>query len=100
MGFFQRRILKSVLAVATHPRLTFAIVIAVLAAASALAITRLTISTDQNKLFSAKVSFFRDYLWYIHEFPENEAVYIVIEPRDPTAKPPLARWTAVADHGT
>jgi hypothetical protein len=100
MGFVQRRILKSVLAVAKHPRLTLGIVSVILVAASALAIDRLTISTDQNKLFSAKVSFFRDYLWYIREFPENEAVYIVIEPRDPAAKPPLARWTAVADHVT
>jgi hypothetical protein len=97
MGFIQRRLLKSVLAVTKHPRLTLGIVLAVVAAASALAITRLTISTDQNKLFSPKVSFFRDYLQYIHRFPENEAVYVVIEPRDPNAKPSVQRWAAVAD---
>jgi predicted RND superfamily exporter protein len=97
MGFIQRRLLKSVLAVAKHPRLTLGIVLAVVVAASALAITRLTISTDQNKLFSPKVSFFRDYLQYIHRFPENEAVYVVIEPRDPNARPSVQHWMAAAD---
>jgi predicted RND superfamily exporter protein len=100
MGFIQRRLLKFVLVVATHPFVTLAIVGVILAAAAALAISRLTISTDQNKLFSPKAWFFRDYLQYIHRFPENEAVYVVIEPRDPSAKPALDRWTAAADQIT
>ena len=60
----------------------------------------LTISTDQNKLFSSKPWFFHDYLEFIHRFPENEAVYIVIEPEHPDDHPPILRWTAAADHIT
>jgi len=96
MSFLQRRLLKGVLIVASHPRATLGVVLAVLAAAI-VAATRLTISSDQNKLFSAKVPFFRDYLQFVQRFPENEAVYIVIEPRDPGAPPPVQHWTAAAD---
>lgn len=100
MDFIQRRLLKYVLAVVTHPWLTLVIVLLVVAASATLAITRLTISTDQNKLFAPKVWFFQEYLQYIHRFPENEAVYVVIEPRDPNAKPSIDRWTAAADQIT
>ena len=93
----QRRLLMGVLAITRHPRVTLAILIAILAGCSILAVTKLTISTDQNKLFSDKVPFFRHYLDYIHEFRENEAIYIVLQPKNPHAHPALARWTGAAD---
>lgn len=100
MGFVQRRILICVLAVVAHPWITLGAVFVTVAVCSGYAIGWLTISTDQNKLFSSKPWFFHDYLEYISRFRENEAVYIVIEPGDPTDHPPIARWTAVADHVT
>src|ERR1700722_438629 len=93
----QRRLLMLVLRITRHPRVTLAILVAILAGCSILAVTKLTISTDQNKLFSDKVPFFRHYLDYIHEFRENEAIYIVLQPKDPKAHPALARWTGAAD---
>src|SRR5439155_2512752 len=64
---------------------------------SALAMTRLAISSDQNKQFDPNVKFFRDFLHFNELFPENEAIYVVVEPKDATHPPPVARWTAVAD---
>jgi uncharacterized protein len=100
MDFLQRRLLNAVLAVATRPRLTLVMVAAVLAASIVVTISTLRISTDQNQLFSDQVPFFRDYLDYTKRFPENEAVYVVIEPKDPSFSPPLHRWTACADQVT
>jgi uncharacterized protein len=97
MGFVQRRILKSVLTVVHHPRIALVCIFVSVAICSIAALTRLTISTDQNKLFSSKPWFFHDYLEYIKRFRENEAIYIVIEPADSGANPPVARWTATAD---
>jgi len=100
MSFVQRRILKSVLAVVHHPKITLCIALATVALCAAGAICFLTISTDQNKLFSSKPWFFHDYLEFISRFRENEAIYIVVEPKDPTAKIPIERWAAAADHVT
>jgi predicted RND superfamily exporter protein len=100
MGFVHRRLLIGVLAVARRPRTTLLIAAAALLLCILATVSTLTISTDQNQLFSGKVPFFRDYLSFIKEFPENEAVYIVIEPKDPATQPPLHRWTAVADEVT
>src|SRR2546421_8640897 len=97
MGFVQRRILKLVLAVVRRPKLTLAISAIVLAACVAAAIATLRISTDQNKLFSEKVPFFRDFLHFIHIFPENEALYVLIQPKNSAYVPPTARWTDFAD---
>src|SRR3954471_10620804 len=97
MGIVQRRIIRAVLAVVEHPKLTLAIAGAVLIACATWAYFRLNISTDTNKLFSPKVKFFADYLEYNRKFPENEAIYVVIEPRDPKGAPPVPRWTAAAD---
>jgi predicted RND superfamily exporter protein len=96
MHFLQRRILKAVLSVTAHPRVTLFIVAATLFASIMLAATRLTLSSDQNKLFSSTVPFFRNYLEFTQKFPENEAVYIVVENKDGT-KPAVKDWTAVAD---
>src|SRR3954464_7890172 len=93
----QRLILKGVLTVVARPRLTLAVAGLLVAASTAWASFRLPISTDQNKLFSEDVPFFRDYLAFVEKFPENEAAYVVIEPRDPANPPPNDRWTAAAD---
>src|SRR6266536_1132831 len=97
MGFVQRRILKLVLAVVRRPKLTLAISGVILAACVGLAVARLRISTDQNKLFSEKVPFFRDFLHFIHAFPENEALYVLVEAKHPRQIPPVKRWTDFAD---
>ena len=46
------------------------------------AVLRLNISTDQDKLFSSDVPFFRDYLDFEASSPKSEAMYVVIEPKD------------------
>ena len=93
----QRRLLTGVLFVARHPRLILVAVVLTLAASVAVAVSFLRISTDQNQLFSPKEWFFANYLDFIHQFPESEAVYIVIEPRPEFGRPTLPRWTGVAD---
>ena len=57
MGFIQRRILRGVMAVVRHPKLTLAIAAVVLAGCVTGAYFKLKISSDQNQLFSAKVPF-------------------------------------------
>ena len=44
----------------------------------------LNVSSDQDKLFSTKLKAFSDYAEFDRQFPENDAVYIVIEEK--TAK--------------
>ncbi|MGD0390590.1 MAG: MMPL family transporter [Tepidisphaeraceae bacterium] len=100
MEFLYRRILIAVLAIVCHPWTTLAVVFLTAAACGGAAIGWLTVSTDQNQLFSSKPWFFHDYLHFISHFRENEAVYVVIEPGDPASKPPMARWTAAADRVT
>lgn len=98
MGFIQRRILKSVMVVVAWPKVTLVLAGLVLGLCLLLAGTKLGISTDQNKLFSRERVFFRDYTDFIEKFPENEAVYVVVEARAGTPSPPrLERWTGIAD---
>lgn len=97
MGPISRRLLSAALQCVTYPRRTLLIAGVILAACALVAWARLGISTDQNKLFSPSAPFFRDYLRFVEEFPENEAVYILIEPDPASPPPPTARWTAVAD---
>ena len=92
-----RPILRFVLWVVSHPRATLVITLLVAAASIALAVARLNISTDQNKLFSADVPFFRDYLKFDEQFPENEAVFVVLQAKEKERKIPVERWTAAAD---
>src|SRR5689334_12646260 len=92
-----RALLIFVLRVVSRPRTTLLICAIVLAACATLAAMRLEISTDQNKLFDPNVRFFREYLHFTELFPENEAIYILIEAKDRQHAPPIARWTAVAD---
>src|SRR4051795_467978 len=97
MRLVQRSILKGVLGGVARPKVTLAVAGLLVAASAGWAYFRLPISTDQNKLFSGDVPFFRDYLAFIQKFPENEAAYVVIEPVDPANPPPNARWAALAD---
>ena len=96
MAFFQRWLLRGVLWVVAHPKLTLGGAAAVLVAAVVSAVLRLDISTDQNKLFSPNVPFFRDYLDYDKKFPESQAIYVVVEPKEGLA-PPVSRWAEAAD---
>jgi uncharacterized protein len=100
MGFVHRRILTGVLAVVAHPWITLGVVFITVVGCLGATAAFLTISTDQNKLFSSKPWFFHDYLEFIKGFPENEAVYIVIEPKNPGDHPPVSEWTAAADEIT
>ncbi len=97
MGFIQRRVLKAVLYVVSFPKLTLAISALVLAASVTLAVSRLTISTDENKLFSSNVGFFKNYLDFIKKFPENEAIYVLVQSKDASHPPEATRWTRLAD---
>jgi hopanoid biosynthesis associated RND transporter like protein HpnN len=86
-----------VLVVVEHPKATLAIAAALLIACGTWAYLRLDISTDTNKLFSPKVKFFADFLDYHNKFPENEAIYVVIQARDPANPPEISKWTSAAD---
>src|SRR5437763_1135793 len=97
MRFTHRPLLVGVLNVVSHPWMTLICAGIFLGAAVLLAVLRLDISTNQNKLFDPNVKFFRDYLSFVRTFPENEAIYIVIEHTDPRQAPPISRWTAIAD---
>lgn len=97
MGLVQRRLMMAVLTFVRYPKLTLGVAGVVLAGCIALAVMGLSISTDQNKLFSPKVRFFADYLQFVEKFPENEAIYILIEPADAGDSPPVKRWTGLAD---
>jgi len=97
VGFIQRQIQKTVLVVVTHPRLTLGAAGIVLVGCVSIALNGLTLSTDQNKLFSSQVPFFRNYLEFIAKFPENEAMYVIVECARPRVSPPVVRWTALAD---
>jgi len=63
----------------------------------ALAVSRLNIDTDQDNLFFIARRILHEYLDYINKFPENEAMYVLIEPADPRKPPSLSRWTELAE---
>ena len=97
MGVVQRRLVKGVLWIVARPKLTLAVAAVVLATASIYARQRLSVSTDQNDLFSPKVKFFADYLHFDRLFPENQATYVVVEPSDVKHPPPVGQWVDLAD---
>src|SRR4051794_13609779 len=97
MRLFHRPLMVAVLKVVSFPKTTLAIALVLLAASGALAYFRLNISTDQNRLFDPTVPFFRDFIRFGELFPENEAVYIVVERADRATNPPVRRWTQAAD---
>jgi predicted RND superfamily exporter protein len=100
MGHLQRRLRHGIIHVVAHPKVTLLIAGIVLAASVVLALSRLRISSDENKLFSDKVKFFREFLEFDEKFPENDALYVVIEARDAGRAIPVLRWTKVADEIT
>ncbi len=97
MHLIQRKMLTFVLLVIRHPRWVVAFGSALTVLGALLAVFFLPISTDQNKLFSSRVPFFHRYLQYVHDFPENEAAYVVITPRHNHAPPPARQWIAAAN---
>ncbi|HEY8750923.1 MAG TPA: MMPL family transporter, partial [Tepidisphaeraceae bacterium] len=97
MGFFQRRLVKSVLWVVAHPWPTLLLSAVMVSVSAGLAWQRLKVSTDQNDLFSPKVKFFADYLRFDRLFPENQATYVVIEPVNTAHPPAVGEWVDLAD---
>ena len=83
--------------VVSRPRRVLAIVAAILVACGVYAGLQLGISTDQDELFSSKVAFFRDYINFNRDFPENQANYVMIEAKDSKNPPPTGEWTRAAD---
>lgn len=95
-GWLQRVLQRLVLACVEWPRVTLVVAALLVGVCSLLAATRLNISTDQNKQFSPRVPFFRDYLDFIARFPENEAIYVVVQAKG-AALPPVEEWGALAE---
>jgi len=93
----RRTLLRGILAGVARPRLTLAGAALIVIACSLLAFFCLHVSAEENELFSHKVEFFRNWLDFNKLFPENEATYVVAEPKDKSIVPPTARWTALAD---
>ncbi len=97
LTILHRLILNGVLHVVEHPKRILAISAVVLMACILAAAWRLHISTDQDNLFSRDVPFFKNYINFTNDFPENQAIYILVEAKDSKSSPPVDRWTAVAD---
>jgi predicted RND superfamily exporter protein len=97
MRRFHRWLLVGVLGIISRPRAALLVAGVLLVLCGGWAWSRLNISTDQNKLFDPHVRFFRDYLKFNELFPENESIYVLVEPKEPQASPPVPRWTALAD---
>src|SRR5437868_2536984 len=96
MRLIHRPLLVGVLHVVKYPRRVLLVAGLALAACIGLAMWKLNIATDQNRLFDPKVQFFRDFLSFSEKFPENEAIYIIIEPAD-SQHVSISRWTDIAD---
>lgn len=96
MGPIQRGIVKASLRSVRHPLTTLLLALFVLALCLYLAFTRLGISSDQNQLFSESKVYFRDYVRFGEKFPENEAIYVVVQKRG-GAEPALERWIGIAE---
>lgn len=89
--------LSLVLCVVSRPVLTLVVAGLLIAASVVGAVGFLEVSTDQNKQFSERAPFFRAYLDFIEKFPENEAVYVVVERAAEGPAPAVERWAAAAD---
>ncbi len=93
----QRLLLIAMLHVVRCPRRVLAVVGLILLGCGIYAGLYLGISTDQDELFSSKVAFFRDYINFNKDFPENQANFVLLEAKDAKNPPPTARWTEAAD---
>ncbi len=80
-----------------RPRATLAVTLALLALSVAFATARLTVSTNQNELFSSKVKFFRDFITFNEKFPENDALYIIVQAKGDETRVPVSRWAEAAE---
>src|SRR5437868_6337589 len=89
MRFFHHGFLRLAMGVVARPKLTLLLAGLALAGSLLLVRTRLGVSSDQNSLFSHNVGFFRNWLEFDRQFPENDALYVVIQPKDPAAVPAL-----------
>lgn len=94
---FHRSLLATVLLAVKHPKWTLLACLIALIASVLFASLHLTISTDQNALFSRNVPFFDNYIQFTKDFPENQAGYVVVQPKDPLNVPPINRWVGIAD---
>ncbi len=92
-----RRLLIAILWVVTHPKTTLAIALIALLASGIYSLANLGISTNQDDLFSSKVGFFKDYIEFTRNFPENQASYVLIDAVSPASEPVTRDWIAVAD---
>src|SRR5689334_4947453 len=97
MRIIHRPLLVFVLHVVKYPVRVLVVTIITVAICATLAIWKLNLATDQNRLFDPNVKFFRDFLSFTQRFPENEATYVLIEPTNRDRPPPVARWMAIAD---
>jgi predicted RND superfamily exporter protein len=97
MGFVQRLLVKAVMRVVCHPKITVAVCAVLLLASAVFAKIHLSLSTDQNALLTPELPFFKAYLRYDSQFPENESFVVIVEPRDYAHPPPAQRWIALAD---
>jgi hypothetical protein len=97
MGPIQRRLVKGVLWVVAYPKVTLGLAAILLVVCVLSAHHWLKVSSDQNELFSPKVKFFADWLDFDRKFPENQAIYVVIEPVTPEIHPPAREWVKIAD---
>ena len=97
MGFVQRRYLKGVLWVVAHPKWTLGIGAALLLVSIASAMHWLRMSTDQDTLVSPKLATFARFLDFDRRFPENQATYVLIEPKKGAESVSVARWVGAAD---
>lgn len=97
MGFVQRHLVKLIIRMVSFPKLTLAICALALLGAVALSWTRLGLSTSQDELMTPKLKFFRDYQEFTRQFPENEAFYVILQPRDYAHPPAGKRWMELAD---
>jgi uncharacterized protein len=96
-GKIHRKVLIAMLWIVAHPRRVLAIALLALVACGMLAFFHLGLSTDQDELFSSKVGFFKNYISFTKDFPENQASYVMIEAADPSHPPPPAEWIAAAE---
>jgi hypothetical protein len=88
---------RFVLLVVSRPRATMAVTLLVAAVCVGLAVWRLRISTDQNKLFSTDVPFFRAFVEFDRNFPQSEEVFVVIRATGDEKAVPVVRWAGAAD---
>ena len=97
LSFFDRRLIAVVLFAVKYPKAMLTAAGLFLLAATLFAATHLSITTDQDELFSRDVPFFKNYIAFTKNFPENQAGYVVVRAKDGTPIPPVNRWVGIAD---